>query len=111
MGSNKPSAPADDEVFDLNLNAVKVESKGARPFRFLWGPDNKRFEMQHSELLNQIPLLEAAVRGGEAEATLVTFQEALGEQWKEFRKIPLPEAHSTALMEAYAKHCGVDLGE
>lgn len=103
--------PADDEVFDLNLNAVKAETD-LRPFRFLWGPDNKRFELAHRDTLDHIPLVEAAVRGGENEATLATLRAGLGkEQWAEFRKIPLPAHKLEALMEGYAKHCGIDLPE
>lgn len=102
---------ADDQVYELNLNAVKVEANGLPPFRFLWGPSNKRFEMAHRNTLDQIPIMEAAARS-EVEGVLETFRQALGErQWREFRKIPLDIAHRDELMEAYSKHCGVELGE
>ncbi|WP_242890281.1 hypothetical protein [Actinomadura litoris] len=103
--------PADDEVADFNLNSVKVE-KDLRPFRFLYGPKNQRFEMKHRELLDQVPLLEAAERGGEAEATIVSLRAALGdEQWEEIRKLGLREKQMNELITQYGKFCGTSAGE
>lgn len=111
--ANSKTARADadsPEVF--NLNAVKVEADDFPPFYFNWGPKNRRWRMTHRELLNQLPVAEAAVRGGELEGSLVILQEALGpEQWAEFRKIKIVDKQSEALLKAYFKHCGVELGE
>jgi hypothetical protein len=100
---------ADNEPFDFNLDAVKVE-KTLRPFRFNY--NGKRFTMTHRELLDQVPLLEAAERGGEAEATIVSLRAALGdEQWAAIRKLGLREKQMNALIEQYGKFCGSDQGE
>lgn len=110
MASNKPPADGDSvEVF--NLNAVKVEAKKFPPFRFVWGPEGRRWEMTHQELLNQIPLLEGA-ESGAVHGTLAVLREALGpKQWAEFRKIPLLDEQAEQLLKAYYKHCGVEPGE
>ena len=107
--TNARKTATDSEVFDLNLNAVKAE-KECRPFRFLWGPDNKRFEMAHQQTLDQLPIMEAYTRS-EVHGLLATLRQALGDQWAEFRKIPLNDRQRDALMEGYAAHCGIDLGE
>jgi hypothetical protein len=108
------SKPADNEVYDLNLNsavkALKNESD-LRPFRFIWGPDNKRFEMAHRETLNQLKIMEAFEQS-EVHGVLEQFRQAMGpKQWAEFRKIPLPPSARDKIMEDYGKHCGVVEGE
>lgn len=101
----------DDEPFDFNLNSVKVE-KTLRPFRFLYGPKNERFEMAHRETLDNIPILEAAESGGDPAATLVSLRAALGdEQWERIRALGLSGPRLTALSKAYDKFCGTDQGE
>lgn len=99
---------ADNEPFDFNLDAVKVE-KTLRPFRFHFG--GKRWEMIHRELLDQVPVLEAMERGGDAEATLVSLRRALGDQWEGFRKLGLTSPQLNELVAAYDKFCGADQGE
>lgn len=103
---------ADDEVFDFNLNAVEAETE-LKPFRFLWASKqdpNRRLTMQHMESLNVWPLMEAA-EGGDAGAMAGIFRTALGEDWEEFRKTPLPQYKMRALFNAYKKHSGADSGE
>lgn len=109
MTTNRAAKPADDEVFDLNLNAVEAESD-LRPFRFLWGKDNRRFTMAHMEGLNIWPLAEAA-DGGDSSAMIGIFRTALGEDWDNFRKVPLPQYKMKALFKAYQKHSGANPGE
>ncbi|MFF7259466.1 hypothetical protein ACFZCL_04120 [Streptomyces sp. NPDC008159] len=105
--------PADDEVFDFNLNAVEAETE-LRPFRFMWASKqnpNRRLTMQHLEALNIWPLLVAA-EGGDSGAMVGIFRTALGEdQWEEFQKTPLPQFKMKALFKAYTKHCGAQPGE
>jgi hypothetical protein len=98
----------DDQPFDFNLDAVKVE-KNLRPFRFNYG--GKRWTMAHRETLDQLPLLEAVERGGEAEGAIVSIRTALGDQWEDFRKLGLREKQLNELMSAYGKFCGTEPGE
>ena len=101
----------DDQPFDFNLNSVKVE-KTLRPFRFVFGPNNERWEMAHRETLDKIPLLEAYEQGGEAAGTLLSLRTAMGEdQWERFRKLGLRGEQLTKLTQAYDKFCGTDEGE
>lgn len=110
MASSKPADKDSPQVF--NLNSVRVEADKFPPFYFNWGPKNRRWRMTHRELLNQLPILEGAVRGGEMEGSLQVLKEALGpEQWADFRKIPIMDAQSEALLRAYFEHCGVEPGE
>lgn len=109
MTSTRTATPADDEVFDFNLNAVQAESD-LRPFRFLWGKENRRFTMQHQEALNIWPLMVAADQG-DASAMVGIFTVALGDDWEPFRKLPLPQYKMKALFKAYQKHCGQEPGE
>jgi hypothetical protein len=108
MASNRPTDPDSPKVF--NLNAVKVEAKDHPPFRFTWGPKGQRWEMKHRELIDQLPVYEAAARN-QAEATLLSLKAALGDQWEEFRKIPLLPEQMEKLTDAYDEHCGADEGE
>lgn len=99
----------DDEPFDFNLDAVKVE-KTLRPFRFHFG--GKRWEMAHRETLDKIPLLEAYEQGGEPAGTLLSLRTAMGEeQWEQFRKLGLRGQQLSKLTQAYDKFCGTDEGE
>jgi hypothetical protein len=108
MSMTTTKKAADNEPFDFNLDAVKVE-KDLRPFRFHFG--GRRFEMTHRELLDQIPILEAAERGGDAEATLVSLRAALGDQWEDFRKLGLKGKRLEKLLKAYEEFCGAEQGE
>lgn len=112
MSETRTATPADDEVIDFNLNAVQAETE-LRPFRFAWaGKDNpnRRLTMQHMEALNVWPLM-AAAEGGDAGAMAGIFRTALGDDWEDFRKTPLPQYKMKALFAAYRKHCGVSEGE
>lgn len=100
--------PADDQPFDFNLDTVKREVD-LTPFRVQWG--GKRWEFAHLQGLDIWPLLEGAKQGDLA-ATAAAFEAALGpKQFAEFRKIPLAQDQAKKLFDAYAEHCGVDLGE
>ncbi|MZF56948.1 hypothetical protein GTX53_24470 [Streptomyces sp. SID5594] len=103
---------ADDEVFDFNLNAVESETD-LKPFVFLWASKkepNRRFTMQHLEGLDVWPLM-AAADNGDASATIGIFRAAMGDEWEEFRKTPLPQYKMKSLFAAYRKHCGTSAGE
>lgn len=99
----------DDEPFDFNLDAVKVE-KTLRSFRFHYG--GKRWEMTHREKLNQIPILEAIESAGEHAAILTVLRAALGdEQWQRLSRLGLVGEQLNKLSEAYNEFCGTDEGE
>lgn len=99
----------DDQPFDFNLDAVKVE-ESLRPFRFNYG--GKRWEMAHRETLDQLPIMEAAESGGDFAATLEMLRAAMGsEQWQRFRKLGLRRKQMQELSEAYDRFCGTELGE
>lgn len=104
--------PADDEPFDFNLDAVKVE-KDLRPFRLHYG--GRRWEMKHSELIDALPTFELLEKYGavigEAVGTLAMLREALGDQWTEFHKLGLTQPQMGKLSDAYNRHCGTDPGE
>lgn len=105
--------PADDEVFDFNLNAVQAEV-ALTPFRFLWATKdnpNRRFAMEHMQALDVWPLVESA-EDGDLGAMVSAFKAAMGdEQWRDFRSVPLPQYKLKALFEAYRKHCGMGESE
>jgi hypothetical protein len=107
--TRKPVRAADDKPFDFNLNAVKAETDLA-PWRVVWGPEDRRWTLTHLEELDQWPLV-AAADGGELKAMMAIFREALGGQWDEFRKIPMPGYKLRKLWAAYEEHCGVEPGE
>lgn len=106
MTTRTATKSADDEVFDFNLNAVQAEVE-LRPFRFLWGKDNRRFVMQHAEELDVWQLMERA-DGGDVGSVLSVLQSGLGtDAWVAFKKIPMPQYKMKALFEAYKAHCGM----
>lgn len=110
--ATRTATRADDQPFDFNLNTVEAESDLA-PFVFLWASKanpNRRFSMAHMEALDVWPLM-AAAEGGDAGAMAGIFRTALGEDWDEFRKTPLPQYKMKALFDAYRKHSGVGPGE
>jgi hypothetical protein len=100
---------ADDKVFEFNLNAVQAEVE-LTPFRFMWAtPDdpNKRFSMVHMQALDIWPLMSDA-SNGELGAMLAAFEAAMGDDFAEFKKVPLPQYKLKALFDEYRKHCGAD---
>lgn len=108
MTTTRKTAAADDKPFDFNLDAVKAEVE-LTPFRVHW--DGRRWEFAHMQELDLWDLVAAAAQG-EVGSTAAIFKAALGaEQYKEFRKIRLPQYKANQLFEAYAEHSGVDLGE
>lgn len=112
MTTTRTATKPDDQVFDFNLNAVEAESTLA-PFRFMWASKddpNRRLAMQHMEGLDVWPLM-AAAEGGDASAMAGIFKTALGDDWEEFRKTPLPQYKMKALFDAYRKHSGAGAGE
>ncbi|WP_406157782.1 hypothetical protein [Streptomyces canus] len=106
------SKAPDDQPFDFNLNAVQAEVD-LTPFRFLWATKdnpNRRFSMTHMQDLDVWELMEAADRG-EVGAMLGVFQAALGDDWKDFRAVKLPQYKLKALFDAYRDYCGAAEGE
>ncbi|WP_030670705.1 hypothetical protein [Streptomyces rimosus] len=102
-----PRKTADDQPFDFNLDAVEAEVE-LRPFRFHW--KRRRWEMEHLQGLDVWGLMEAAEQG-ETGAMLGVFQAALGDDFAEFHKIPLPQYKLKPLFDAYRHHCGLAEGE
>lgn len=99
---------ADDKPFDFNLDQVAAEVNQT-PFRVHFG--GKRWQFAHMDTLDVWQLVSAAGQG-ELGSLIGMFKAALGEeQYKEFRKLPLPQRAANDLFDAYAEFCGVDPGE
>lgn len=101
-----PARP-DDEPFDFNLDAVRAEAE-LTPFVVHW--DGRRWEFEHMQALDAWELL-AAAEGGEISAITGALELALGDQWKDFRAIKLPQYKLMPLFKAWQKHCGLEPGE
>lgn len=101
------SKPADDQPFDFNLDAVKAEVD-LTPFRVHFG--GKRFEFTHMQALNSWDAL-AAAEGGELSVVTESMKLALGDQWEDFQRVPLPQYKLMPLFNAWRKHSGVESGE
>lgn len=97
----------DDQPFDLNLDTVEAEVE-LTPFRFHYG--GKRWTMSHAQELDTWDLL-AAADGGDLAQVNAVFKAALGKQWSDFRKHPLPQYKALALFNAYQQHSGIEPGE
>lgn len=100
-------ARPDDQPFDFNLDAVKSEVD-LRPFVVNF--DSRPFRFSHLQGLNVWDLVEGA-EGGDLEQGIRVFKIALGDQFEDFRKLPLPQFKLEALFKAYEKFCGVEPGE
>lgn len=90
----------------FNLDAVIAERKPREPFRFI-------FDGEEYELAGDIDM-RVAVSLSEPDQIAVALRQMLGiEQWK--RIVASPKTFDVpafaALMEAYAKHTGADVGE
>lgn len=112
MATRTATGRPDDKPFGFDLNAVQAESD-LSPFVFRWASKddpNRRLTMAHMEALDVWPLM-AAAEGGDAGAMAGIFRTALGDDWEEFRKTPLPQYKMKALFDAYRKHSGVGPGE
>ncbi|MGY4902572.1 hypothetical protein [Streptomyces sp. 900116325] len=98
---------ADDQPFDFNLDAVQAEVE-LTPFRVHFG--GRRFELAHMQSLNAWDAIAAAERG---DITVVadSLKLALGDQWDDFRKVPLPQHKLMPLFKAWQQHSGVEPGE
>lgn len=99
--------PADDKPFDFNLDAVEAEVD-LSPFRVNYG--GKRWTFAHMQALNAWDVVEAA-EGGDVAAVVGSMRLALGEQWEEFRKLPLPQYRLMPLFNAWRDHSGLKPGE
>ncbi|MFE6126811.1 hypothetical protein ACFQ6Q_00840 [Streptomyces sp. NPDC056437] len=98
---------ADDQPFDFNLDTVEAEVE-LRPFRVHFA--GKRWEFTHMQALNAWDAL-AAAEGGDVRVVAESMKLALGDQWEEFRKLPLPQHKVMPLFQAWQKHSGVESGE
>ena len=107
--NSKTNTRPDDQPFDFNLDAVKAEVD-LRPFVVNF--DNRPFRFAHLQGLNVWDLVEGAGSGkGDLEQGITVFKLALGDQFDDFRKLPLPQFKLEALFAAYEKFCGVEPGE
>ncbi|MFJ4799204.1 hypothetical protein [Kitasatospora purpeofusca] len=97
----------DDRPFDFNLDAVQAAAE-LRPFTVQHA--GRRWTFEHMDTLNAWPLL-AAADGGDVAAMLGIFDQALGDQWQDFRSRPMPRHKLNALFDAYRTHCGAAVGE
>lgn len=107
MSNTKSAARPDDKPFDFNLDAARTEAD-LSPFVIQWA--GRRWTLAHMQTLDVWPLADAAEQGDLA-ATRAAFSAALGEDWPEFQKHPLPQYKMAALFNAYQKHCGITAGE
>ncbi|GAA3384505.1 hypothetical protein [Streptomyces racemochromogenes] len=101
------TATSDSQPFDFNLDTVQAEAD-LTPFRVHAG--GRRFSFAHLQSLDVWDLVEIA-EGGDTGATLGVLRAALGDDFAEFRKNPLPQYKLKQLFEAYQKHCGLLPGE
>lgn len=102
----------DDRPYDFDLNAVAAGAD-LTPFVFRWASPtepNRRLSMAHLESLDVWPLM-AGAEGGDMGAMAAIFETAMGDDWTEFRKTPLPQYKLRALFDAYREHCGQAPGE
>jgi hypothetical protein len=102
-----PRKTQDDQPFDFNLDAVAAEVD-LTPFRVHFA--GRRWELAHLQGLNSWDLVEAA-EGGDVQAVVGSLRLGLGDQWDDFRKLPLPQFKLMPLFEAWRKHCGLEPGE
>lgn len=98
------STRQDDKPFDFNLDGVEPEGD-LEPFVVHW--QNTRWTFTNVQALDCWELIEKAT-GGEVEVILGTFQLALGDQYKDFRKHPLPQYKLMPLFRAWLTHSGAD---
>ncbi|KOU41253.1 hypothetical protein ADK55_29110 [Streptomyces sp. WM4235] len=107
MTARTAKTTPDDQPFDFNLDTVESEV-ALDPFRVHF--QGRRWEFAHIEGLDIWDLVEAA-EGGQLKAMIGVFQNSLGDQWPEFRKLSFPQYKMKALFTAYRKHCGLEPGE
>lgn len=105
--ATKAGKAADDKPFDFNLDAVEAEVD-LTPFRVHYA--GKRWEFAHFEALDTWDSVEAA-EGGDIQAIVGLMRVGLGDQWQDFRALPLPQYKLMPLFRAWEKHCGVEPGE
>jgi hypothetical protein len=100
--------PADDQPFDLNLDALKPDAE-LRDFRVHFG--GRRWTLTNMNLLDAWDIL-ALAQGGDLEATAGSLRLALGDQWEDFKKLGMPQWKIKPLFKAWQQHSGdVDPGE
>ncbi|MFJ9443250.1 hypothetical protein ACIRRH_15470 [Kitasatospora sp. NPDC101235] len=106
--TRRPRRHDDGRPYDFDLGAVKAGAE-LRPF-VVRDADGTRWTFAHMDSLNIWPLLAAAEQGDNM-AMRAVFREALGQQWEEFQKRPMPGYRMLSLFKAYQKHCGAAEGE
>ncbi|MEU7066885.1 hypothetical protein [Streptomyces sp. NPDC046161] len=100
-------ATPDDQPFDFNLDAAEAEVE-LRPFRVHFG--GRRFELTHMQELNAWEAIEAA-EAGQVGVVVESIKLALGDQWEDFRKVPMPQHKLLRLFKAWQAHSGIKPGE
>ncbi|MFF4848797.1 hypothetical protein [Streptomyces sp. NPDC001194] len=101
------SKAPDDQPFDFNLDAVQAEVE-LRPFRVHFA--GRRWEFTHMQELDAWEAIEAAETGNIG-VVVNTIRLALGDQWEDFRKVPMPQHKLMPLFKAWQAHSGVETGE
>lgn len=105
--AKKVAPTPDDQPFDFNLDAVQAEVE-LTPFRVHFG--GRRFELIHMQALNSWDAIAAAERG-DLSVVADSMKLALGDQWEDFRKLPMPQYKLMPLFKAWQAHSGVEPGE
>jgi hypothetical protein len=99
------SRTASDGVFDLD--AVIAETTN-EPFTFVFA--GRKWTIPHMGELDVWPLVAEAEKG-DLQAARAVFEAAFGDEWAEFRAIPMKQHAFNKLLDRYMRHAGVKLGE
>lgn len=97
----------DKPSVDLNLDVYEAAEE-RKPFAVVLG--GKRFVFTHMDDLEAWDVVNAFL-GGEVEATVSVIEQALGDDYEEFRSKPLKKGKFDHLVKSYMAHCGVNAGE
>lgn len=107
MTTRTATKTPDDQPFDFNLDTIEAEVE-LRPFRVHFG--GKRWTFTHMQELDAWDTIEAAA-AGDIGVVVESMKLALGDQWEDFRKIPMPQHKLMPLFKAWQRHSGVNAGE
>lgn len=91
-----------------NLDALAAEST-LEPFPFTW--QERNWTLQHQQLIDTWDVIREDEDLTQNQQILELFQIALGDQWEDFKAIPLPLHLLQSLFEDYNAYCGTDPGE
>ncbi len=91
-----------------DLDALAAEAT-FEPFPFKW--QGREWTLQHQQLIDTWDVIREGEDLTQNQQILELFQIALGDQWEEFKAIPLPLHLLESLFEDYNAYCGTEPGE